>query len=367
MPVPFFNYSAMHAMYAVAYRNAMADVLDRGAFVLQTENEEFESALAEFVGASHAIGVGNGTDAIVFALRAAGIGSGDEVILPSHTYIATAASVHFVGATPVLVECADDHLIDPDAAEAAITPRTSCLLPVQLNGRTADMDRIQAIADRHGLTIVEDAAQGVGSRFKGRMAGTFGAAGTYSFYPAKTLGSFGDAGAVVCHDGEIARQIRLLGDHGRNEEGHVVAWGVNSRLDNLQAAVLLVRLERLNEEIDRRRSIAAAYEDGLGDLEQLVLPPAPDVDPDHFDAYQNYEIEARDRDGLRTHLSNHGIGTLIQWNGTPVHQFEELGFTVDLPRTDELFTRCLLLPMNSMLTDDEVDSVISEIRTFYGA
>ena len=113
--------------------------------------------------------------------------------------------------------------------------------------------------------------------------------------------------------------------------------------------------------------IAAAYEDGLGDLEQLVLPPAPDVDPDHFDAYQNYEIEARDRDGLRTHLSNHGIGTLIQWNGTPVHQFEELGFTVDLPRTDELFTRCLLLPMNSMLTDDEVNSVISEIRSFYGA
>ncbi|HAT18320.1 MAG TPA: DegT/DnrJ/EryC1/StrS family aminotransferase, partial [Gemmatimonadetes bacterium] len=193
----------------------------------------------------------NGTDAIIFALRATGIGPGDEVILPSHTYIATAASVHFVGATPVLVECSDDHLIDPDAAEAAITPRTSCLLPVQLNGRTADMDRIQAIADRHGLVIVEDAAQGVGSRFKGRTAGTFGAAGTYSFYPAKTLGSFGDAGAVVCHDGEIARQVRLLGDHGRNEEGHVVAWGVNSRLDNLQAAVLLVRLERLDEEIER--------------------------------------------------------------------------------------------------------------------
>ena len=367
MPVPFFNYGAMHAMYAGAYQAAMADVLDRGAFILQAENDRFEKDLADFVDAPHAIGVANGTDAIMFALRAAGIGPGDEVILPSHTYIATAASVHFVGATPVLVECADDHLIDPEAAEAAITPRTSCLLPVQLNGRTANMDRIQAIADRHGLVIVEDAAQGVGSRFKGRMAGTFGAAGTYSFYPAKTLGCFGDAGAVVCNDGEIARQVRLLGDHGRNGDGHVVGWGMNSRLDNLQAAILLVRLERLDEEIDRRRSIATAYENGLGDLEQLVLPPAPDTDPDHFDAYQNYEIEALDRDGLRTHLGNHGIGTLIQWNGTPVHQLAELGFTVDLPRTDELFTRCLLLPMNSMLTDSEVDTVITATRGFYGA
>ena len=150
-------------------------------------------------------------------------------------------------------------------------------------------------------------------------------------------------------------------------EGYLVIEVLSDIQDHQDLLVLLVRLERLDEEIERRRSIAAAYEDGLGDLEQLVLPPAPDVDPDHFDAYQNYEIEARDRDDLRTHLSNHGIGTLIQWNGTPVHQFEELGFTVDLPRTDELFTRCLLLPMNSMLTDAEVDIVITEIRGFYGA
>lgn len=367
MHVPFFNYSAMFAMYADAYRQAMAAVLDRGAYILQAENQDFEAELAEYVGARHSIGVANGTDAIMLALRAAGVGPGDEVILPSHTYIATAASVHFVGATPVLVECGADHLIEPDAAEAAVNPRTRCLLPVQLNGRTANMDRIQSIADRHGLVVVEDAAQGVGSRFKGRMAGTFGAAGTYSFYPAKTLGSFGDAGAVVTGDDEIATRVRLLGDHGRNDDGHVVAWGVNSRLDNLQAAILLVRLRQLDDEIHRRRAIAAAYEHGLGDLEQLVLPPGPDADDDHFDAYQNYEIEARDRDALRSHLREQGVGTLIQWNGTPVHQFEELGFTVDLPRTDELFARCLLLPMNSMLTDDEVDYVISQIREFYGS
>ena len=290
----------------------------------------------------------------------------DEVILPSHTYIATAAAVHFVGATPVLVECGPDHLIDPDAAEAAITTRTRCLLPVQLNGRTADMDRIGAVAASNELAIVEDAAQGVGSRFKGRSAGTFGVAGTYSFYPAKTLGGFGDGGAVVTNDEGVAERLRLLCDHGRDTEGRVVTWGLNSRLDNLHAAALLVRLARLDEEIQRRRRIAAMYQEGLGDLTELVLPPPPDADADHYDVYQNYEIEADRRDELRVHLrETGGVGTIVQWNGTPVHQFKELGLHTDLPRTDELFRRCLLLPMNAMLTDTEVNIVIQEIRSFY--
>ena len=182
-------------MYADEYRVAMDVVLNRGAFILQSENREFDQNLAKYVGSKYAYGVGNGTDAIIIALRAAGVGQGDEVILPSHTYIATAASVHFAGATPVLVECGTDHLIDPRAIESAITSRTKCILPVQLNGRTANMDAIEQIAKKHGLVIVEDAAQGVGSSFKGRAAGTFGIAGTYSFFPAKILGSFGDAGA----------------------------------------------------------------------------------------------------------------------------------------------------------------------------
>jgi dTDP-4-amino-4,6-dideoxygalactose transaminase len=365
MRVPFFRYGAMFAMHGDEYHSAMNSVLDRGAFILQQENRDFEEALRSFIGVDHAIGVANGTDAIIIALRAAGVGPGDEVILPSHTYIATAASVHFVGATPVLVECGPDHLIDVEAAAAAITPRTRCILPVQLNGRTAAMDPILALAAKHDLVLVEDAAQGVGSRYKGRSAGTFGAAGTYSFYPAKTLGCFGDGGGIVTNDADIAEKVRLLADHGRNPDGRVVTWGLNSRLDNLQAAVLLARLAKLDAEIDRRRSVAAAYQAGLGDLEQLVLPPAPDAHPDHFDVYQNYEIEAEQRDALRDHLRERGVGTLIQWNGTPVHQFEELGLTFDLPKTDELFRRCMLLPMNSMLTDDEVAIVIEEIRSFY--
>jgi dTDP-4-amino-4,6-dideoxygalactose transaminase len=365
MRVPFFRYSAMFAMHEAAYRAAMDAVLERGAFILQQENRDFEERFARYIGVDHAIGVANGTDAIILALRAAGVRPGDEVILPSHTYIATAASVHFVDAVPVLVECGPDHLIDPEAAEAAVTDRTRCILPVQLNGRTADMDKILAVAARHDLVVVEDAAQGVGSRFKGQSAGTFGVAGTYSFYPAKTLGSFGDGGAVVTNDASVAEQIRLLSDHGRNPDGRVVTWGVNSRLDNLQAAVLLARLDILDKEIAHRRSVAARYQEGLGDLEQLTLPPPPVDGGDHYDVYQNYEIEAEQRDALRDHLRNAGVGTLIQWNGTPVHQFEELGFDVSLPITDRLFERCMLLPMNSMLQSDEVEIVIEEIRNFY--
>jgi dTDP-4-amino-4,6-dideoxygalactose transaminase len=366
MRVPFFRYADMFTMFADEYRQAMDSVLGRGGFILQKENAEFDSAFARYIGVEHSIGVGNGTDAIMLALRAAAVGPGDEVILPSHTYIASAASVHFVGATPVLVECGSDHLIDADAVAAAISPRTRCIMPVQLNGRTAKMDALVALADRHDLVIVEDAAQGVGSRYKGQSAGTFGVAGTYSFYPAKTLGCFGDGGAVVTNSGSVATNLRLLRDHGRNEDGRVIAWGINSRLDNLQAAVLLARLGHLDEEIARRRAVAQMYEAGLHDVAGLLLPPAPDVDPDHFDVYQNYELESDRRDDLRAHLTENGVATIIQWAGTPVHQFEELKFDVDLPRTDELFRRCMMLPMNSMLTDDEVEIVISEIRSFYG-
>lgn len=365
MRVPFFRYEAMFEMHRDSYTQALEEVLGRGAFILQQENRDFEFSLSQFVHSTHAIGVANGTDAIILALRAAGIGSGDEVILPSHTYIATAASVHFVGAVPVLVECGDDHLINADSAEEAVTTRTRCLLPVQLNGRTADMDRLSQICKKHDLVMIEDAAQGVGSQFRGRYAGTFGTAGTYSFYPAKTLGCFGDGGAVVTDNAEVAEKVCLLADHGRNGEGRVVTWGLNSRLDNLQAAVLLARLKYLEVEISRRRAIAALYEAGLGDIEELELPPAPDEDPLHFDVYQNYEVEAERRDDLRLHLRDRGVGTLIQWNGTPVHQFNDLGFDFKLPRTDQLFTKCLLLPMNSMLSDSEVEIVIDEIRKFY--
>jgi dTDP-4-amino-4,6-dideoxygalactose transaminase len=256
-------------------------------------------------------------------------------------------------------------MLDPSDIERRVTSKTRGIMPVHVNGRTCDMDAIGSVATEYGLTVCEDAAQALGSRFRGRSAGTFGSFGTISFYPAKLLGCFGDGGAIITNDDEVADSVALLRDHGRNEEGRVVAWGYNSRLDNLQAAILNFKLKSFPAHVSRRRAVAAMYQDGLGDLEALSLPPAPDADDRHFDVYQNYEMEADDRDGLRVHLDACGVRTIIQWNGTPVHQFSELGFTVDLPRTDAFFDRCLMLPMNVAMSDEDVGHVVHSIREFY--
>jgi len=228
------------------------------------------------------------------------------------------------------------------------------------------MDALQAIADRHGLLIIEDAAQGLGSQFKGRQAGTFGIASAISFYPAKTLGCLGDGGAVLTNDDTVYHKMLMLHDHGRDEDGEVGMWGLNSRLDNLQAAILDYKLIRYSEEIGHRRTVATQYRRMLGDLRELLLPPGPDDDPDHFDVYQNYEIEAEQRDELRAFLKEKGIGTIIQWGGKAVHQFEKLGFKVSLPFVEKMFTRCLMLPMNRSLTGEDVTYVCQRVREFYG-
>ena len=363
--IPFFNYRGAFSAREEEFIEIIRDVLRRGAFIQQRDLAEFEDALARYLGVNHALGVGNATDGLIFAYRAAGIGPGDEVIFPSHTMVASAAAVAHVGATPVPVDIGPDHLIDPASIERAITERTRAIMPVQLNGRTADMDAIERIAAKNNLLIIEDAAQALGSKFKGRFAGTFGLAAAFSFYPAKILGCFGDGGAVVTNDAEIARKITLLRDHGRNESGDVEMWGYNSRLDNLQAAILHLQFRDYDEIIDRRRSIARLYDSLLSDLSEVVLPPGPDSDDSHFDVFQNYEIEADRRDELRAYLGEMGIGTILQWGGTPVHSFKGLGFNVSLPATERFFERCLMLPMNMMVTDEEVRYIAATIRTFY--
>lgn len=364
-PIPFFNYKGAFTSREEEYVAIFRDILRRGAFIQQRDLVEFEERLAAYLGVRHAIGVGNATDGLIMAWRAAGLKPGDEVIFPSHTMAASPASVAHAGGVPVPVDCGDDHLIDPDAIERAITPRTVAIMPVQLNGRTADMDRIQAIADRHHLYILEDSAQALGSMFRGRLAGTFGRAGVFSFYPAKILGCFGDGGAVVTNDDDIAERVRLLRDHGRDANGDVVMWGLNSRLDNLQAAILDLQFRDYAVIIAHRRALAARYQERLGDLTQLQLPPAPDADGDHFDVYQNYEIEADERDALRAFLTERQIGTLLQWGGKAIHQFPALGFSAHLPRTDRLFERCLMLPLNMMVTLDDADHISATIREFY--
>jgi UDP-2-acetamido-2-deoxy-ribo-hexuluronate aminotransferase len=363
--VPFFNYPRAYLDDRDQLLKIFEDVGQRGAFIMQKDLRDFEQALAVYTGAKYAVGVANATDGLEFAWMAAGLRPGDEVICCSHTMLATAASIKTAGGVPVPVELGDDNLIDPDAVEAAINPRTVGIMPTQLNGRTCNMDRIMSIADKNNFFVVEDAAQALGSRFKGKHAGTFGVAAAISFFPAKVLGCLGDGGGVITNDYGIFDKVYQLHDHGRDVDGEIKSWGRNSRLDNLQAAILNYRLTTYDSIIARRREIARIYQERLGDLPELQLPPGPDADPDHFDIYQNYELQADRRDQLKEHLRINGIGTLIQWGGKAVHQWERLGFTVKLPKVERFFERCIMLPMNMFIDNDDVHYVCDQVQAFY--
>jgi dTDP-4-amino-4,6-dideoxygalactose transaminase len=363
--IPFFNYKGAFAAIEEPLLDTIRDVISRGAFIMQRDLVEFEDAIARFLGVKHAFGVGNATDGLYFAFLAAGLKPGDEVIFPAHTMVASPASVHFAGGVPVPIDVGPDHMLDAGKIEGAITPRTRFIMPVQVNGRTCDMDAIGAVAAKHDLRIVEDAAQALGSRFRGKPAGSFGIAASFSFYPAKVLGCLGDGGLVVTNDDAVAERIHQLRDHGRGRDGEVAGWGMNSRLDNLQAAILHLQFRDYDAIVKHRRELAAEYHSALADLAELTLPPAPEEDSRHFDVYQNYELEADRRDALKAYLAERGIGTLIQWGGRAVHQFPALGFDVSLPVTERFFERCLMLPMNMMVTIGDVDAIAGTIREFY--
>jgi len=233
---------------------------------------------------------------------------------------------------------------------------------VSLYGRTGKVD----ISNRYNIPIIEDSAQALGARYKGQCAGTFGFSGNFSFYPSKALGAFGDAGEVVTNDEETAEKIRALRNHGRIKGTEVMMWGLNCRMDNLQAAILDVKLKKLPKWIERRREIAKMYQEGLCEVKEIKLPPPPVENEEHYDIYQNYEIEAERREELMVYLRNKGIEVVIQWGGRAVHQFPALGLgDVHLPRTEEMFKKALLLPLYPELTDEQVRYVVHSIKEFY--
>lgn len=363
--VPFFNYPHVFQSREEEFVSVFRDVGRRGAFIMQKDLAEFEQNLAAYTGAKYAVGVSNATDGLQMSFMAGGLHQGDEVIICSHTMVATAAAVHFAGGVPVPVEAGADHMIDPAAIRTAITPQTRAICPTQLNGRTCNMDEILAIAAENKLDVYEDAAQALGSKFKSQAAGTFGRASCISFYPAKVLGGLGDAGAVLTNEQEIYDKLLLLRDHGRDGSGEVVIWGLNARLDNLEAAYLDLQLRDYPRVVERRRAIASLYQRLLGGCANLKLPPEPGLEPEHFDIFQNYEIEADDRDALKDHLKANGVGTLVQWGGRAVHQFSKLGFTQKLPRTEALFKRILMLPLNMAISDEDVAYVAEQVLAFY--
>ena len=363
--IPFFKYPDLFAPHSKELTEIFQTVSSRGAFIMQDDLSKFEKKLAKYTGVKYALGVANATDAMQLLLKAGGIGNGDEVIFCTHTMVATASAIKFTGAIPIPVEAGPDHLMDAISVEAAITAKTRAIMPTQLNGRVANMDAIIKIADKHNLQVYEDSAQALGAKYKGQSAGSFGMGGCISFYPAKVLGCFGDGGAVLTNDEEIYKTIKLMRDHGRGEDGNVSVWGYNSRLDNLQAAILNYFFDDYEGIVERRRVIANLYAEGLKDVKELTLPPAVDSDVNHFDIYQNYEVRAQNRDELKQYLCDNGIGTLVQWSGKAVHQFIELGFNCELPNTDQLFKELLMIPLNMAVTNEEVTYVAQTIKQFY--
>jgi dTDP-4-amino-4,6-dideoxygalactose transaminase len=333
--------------------------------VYRGDLRRFEVSLAGFVGVKHAVGVSSGYDALHLSLVAAGIGPGDEVVTVAHTFVATISAIVNCGATPVLVDVGPDHNMDPDRVARALTGRTKALLPVHLNGRVCDMEPLLALAERHGLTVIEDAAQALGATYRGRKAGSFGRAGCFSFYPFKLLGGFGDGGAVTTDDPDLARAVRLMRYNGEDREtGEYHYHGRTALLDNVQAAVLEVKLGHLSSWIAHRQAVAARYRRGLEGIGDLRLPHFQD--PRRVDVYQNYVVRTGDREPLRATLRESGIETLVHWP-KPVWEHKGLGLSDPaLPETERLCREVISLPMSAETTDEHVDLTVGAIRGYFG-
>lgn len=353
----------MHAAIREEMLAAMTRVYDSNWYVLSKEVAQFEQAYSEFSGVAHTVGVGNGLEALTLALRALGIGPGDEVIVPSHTFIATWLAVTHVGATPVPVEpeLATSNL-DPELLEAAITPRTRAIIPVHLYGQPCRMPEILAFAAQHGLWVVEDNAQAQGATFAGQLTGSFGHANATSFYPTKNLGALGDAGAITTSSAELAQRLRKLRNYGSAQKNHHELPGYNSRLDELQAAVLRVKLPYLTTWISQRRQLAIWYNKYLATVPGLRLPTvAAGAEP----AWHLYVVHTSHRDALLRHLAAAGIGTQVHYPAPPHLQpaYAQLGLVAGvLPIAEELAATCLSLPLWPGMTEDMVVAVSSIIK-----
>lgn len=366
--VPFVDAKTHYRNLKSEIDAAISDCLTNGDLILRHQLKDFERNLAEFCGTKYAVGVNSGYHALHLSMLAAGVKPGDEVITVGHTFVASVSAIVHCGAKPVLVEVREDYNIDPDAFAAAITPKTTAVMPVHLNGRICEMDRILEIAEAHGLLIIEDAAQALGSTFNGKRAGSWGHAGCFSFYPFKIMGCAGDGGAVTTDDEEIAKKVSYLRYNGEDREtGEYHFHGYTALLDNVQAAILDVKLRHLPAWIEHRRNIASLYREGLRDIDDLELPHYADSGPGekYFDIYQNYVVRTKRRDELREHLREEGIETLQHW---PKPMWEHRGLELEdpnLPGTEAVCREVVSLPMSAETTPEHVAETVKSIRKFY--
>lgn len=363
MKVPFLDLQAHHEPHREEYLRAIAEVIDRGAFAGGYFVDEFEKEFAAYCDTRFAIGVGSGTDALSLALRALGVGAGDEVITVPSTFFATAEAISLTGATPVFVDvCRHTCSMNPAALAKAVSPRTKAIIPVHLFGQTADMDPILEFAREHNIPVIEDAAQAHGAEYKGRRAGSMGVIGCFSFYPGKNLGAFGEAGAVVTSDPELNQRIRMLRDHGQSQKYHHRLVGWNARMDGIQAAVLRLKLGRLEDATERRRTHAQSYLRALAKVKGVTLLP-PVTDARHV--FHIFAVLVENRDEVMKHLASKGIGCGIHYP-VPVHlqeAYQHLGHGAgSFPVSEHCAQRLLSLPMFPELTGEQIAAVVAALR-----
>jgi len=334
-----------------------------GAFTMGAELDGFEEEFAAYCGSRRSVGVSSGTEALSLALRALEIGPGDEVIVPTNSFIATAEAVSWVGATPKLVDVdPHSHLVTAEHVAAAIGPRTRAVIPVHLMGSTVDLEPIIAVAHEHGIRVIEDTAQAHGADVRGRRAGSIGDIGCFSFYPTKNLGGWGDGGAIVTNDDALADRVRLLRSHGEQPRYHHQMVGTTARLDALQAAILRVKLRRLDERNADRRRIGAALREGLSST-SVELPAPAYAGADHV--YHLFIVRSKQRDALREHLASHGVGNAVHYPFA-IHRTDAYGPQPEgsLPAAERLAQEICTLPLFPTMTDDEVERVIAAVASF---
>jgi dTDP-4-amino-4,6-dideoxygalactose transaminase len=365
LAVPFVDLQSQSRALGAEIRSAAEEVLTDCNFILGRQAREFEQAFAAYVGVAHAIGVSNGLDALRIALAALDIGPGDEVIVPANTYIATALAVSSLGARVVLVDCdPSTYNLDPGQLERAITSRTRVVIPVHLTGQPADMNPIIEIAERHGLQVLEDAAQAHGARYRGQMCGSMGIAGCFSFYPAKNLGAAGDGGMIVTQNGKLAQRARRLCNYGEVVKYEHAEKGFNARLDTLQAAILRVKLPHLDDWNQSRARNSQRYRDNLAKIPGVGLQA---VLPDCTHVYHLFMTQVARRDALRQFLQDRGVQTGIHYP-TPIHlqaAYADHGWkTGDFPVAEELAARIVSLPMFPELTAEQIDYVCEQVGEF---
>ena len=364
MNVPFGNMQVHYQAYKEQIDAAVARVLASGHYILGPELDKFEADFAQFLGVKYTVGCASGTEAIYLALAAEDIGPGDEVLVVAHTAVPTISAISMTGATPVFVDIkASTYLMRETELEAKITPRTKMIVPVHLYGHMAEMDTIMKIASKHKIKVMEDVAQATGATYKGAIAGSIGDYGSFSFYPSKNLGAFGDGGAVSTNDEEKYKKLKMLRNYGQSKRYYHDTLGINSRLDEIQCAILGAQLPFVHEWNDQRGRIAAKYTEGLKDL--VVTPVEV---PGYKHVYHLYVIQTAYRDELQAYLLERGVQCLIHYP-IPAHlqqAYQFLGYKAgSLPTTEHIVNRILSLPMFPEMTDDQVEQVIEGIKSFY--